>query len=182
MLAFGTVMTDEQVNDVVAYVRELGSATAKVSLLPEPTGKEPVVVNPRGAAPGWKAREDRFVSVDSVAAELKAGKRMVIIDARPPSEWRQAHIAGAVSIPYHDMKRLAEIPKDAWAVAYCACPHHLSGIVVDELKKRGHTRAFVLDEGVNVWHQRGYPVVAAQGVAPPPKDMTPHVHAPGHSH
>jgi cytochrome c oxidase cbb3-type subunit 3 len=173
MLAFGTVMSEDQVNDVVAYVRELGAATPTVALLPEPTGKEPLAVNPRGAAPAWKAREDRFVAVDDVAAALKAGKRMVIIDARPPSEWRRVHIKGAVSIPYHDMQRLAEVPKNAWVIAYCACPHHLSGVVVDELKKRGYERAFVLDEGINVWHQRGYPVVAAEGVTPPPKDMTP---------
>jgi cytochrome c oxidase cbb3-type subunit III len=177
MLAFGTVMTDDQINDIVAHVRELGSSTPKVSLLPEPTGKEPVVINPKGGVPAWKTREDRFVSVDEVARELKAGKRMVLIDARPPSDWRRVHLAGAVSIPYHDTKRLAEIPKDAWAVAYCACPHHLSGVIVDELKKRGHARALVLDEGINVWHQRGYPVTAAEGVTPAPKQAGP---APGH--
>jgi mono/diheme cytochrome c family protein/rhodanese-related sulfurtransferase len=179
MLAFGNVLTDDQVNDLVAYVRELGAGVPTITPLPEPTGKEPLVINPKGAAPAWKPREDRFISVDDVAAALKAGKRMIIVDARPPSEWRRTHITGAVSIPYHDMKRLAEVPKDAWVVAYCACPHHLSGVVVDELKKRGHTRALVLDEGINVWHQRGYPVVAAEGVGPPPKDMA-HGNAPGH--
>jgi cytochrome c oxidase cbb3-type subunit 3 len=173
MLAFGTVMTDDQINDLVAYVRQLGAAAPTVSLLPEPTGKEPLVVNPKGPSPAWKAREDRYVPADDVAAALKAGKRMVIIDARPPSEWRRVHIKGAVSIPYHDMQRLAEVPKTAWVVAYCACPHHLSGVVVDELKKRGYEHAFVLDEGINVWHQRGYPVVAAEGVTPPPRDVTP---------
>ena len=84
------------------------------------------------------------------------------------------HITGAVSIPYHDMKRLDEVPKDGtWVVAYCACPHHLSGIVVDELRKRGYKHAVVLDEGILEWHRRGYPVVAAQGVKPPPKENTP---------
>jgi cytochrome c oxidase cbb3-type subunit 3/ubiquinol-cytochrome c reductase cytochrome c subunit len=68
------------------------------------------------------------------------------------------------------MKRLDEIPKDAWVIAYCACPHHLSGIVADELQKRGYPHALVLDEGILEWHRRGYPVVAAPGVTPPPKD------------
>jgi len=172
MLAFGSVMSDDQINDVVAYVRQLGSSTPTVALLPEPTGKEPLVLNPKGPPPAWKPREGRFVPVDEVAAALKAGKRMVIIDARPPSEWRRVHIKGAVSIPYHDMRRLDEVPKDAWVVAYCACPHHLSGEVADELKKRGYPHPLVLDEGINVWHQRGYPVVTAEGVTPPPKDMT----------
>jgi cytochrome c oxidase cbb3-type subunit III len=185
MGAFGTVLTDEQMNDMVAYVRELGSTAPKEALLPEPTGKEPLVINPKGAAPTWKPREDRFVPVDDVAAALKAGRKMILVDARPPSEWRRVHLAGAVSIPYHDMKRLEEVPKDVWVIAYCACPHHLSGVVVDELKKRGHTRAAILDEGINVWHQRGYPVTAAEGVKPPPKDVTQghqgHDHA-GHGH
>ena len=130
------------------------------------------MINPKGGDPQWKPREDRFIGVDDVAAALKAGKRMIVIDARPPSDWRRAHVTGAVSIPYHDMARLAEVPKDTWVVAYCACPHHLSGIVVDELRKRGHERALVLDEGITVWHQRGYPVVAAEGVTPPPKPAT----------
>jgi cytochrome c oxidase cbb3-type subunit III len=172
MLAFGTVMTDDQINNVVAYVRGLGAAATEVGMLPAPTGKEPLVLHPKGAPPAWKPREDRYVPVDDVAAALKAGKRMVIIDARPPSDWRRVHITGAVSIPYHDLARLAEVPKDAWVVAYCACPHHLSGVIVDELKKRGHAHPLVLDEGINVWHQRGYPVVAAEGVTAPPKDMT----------
>src|SRR5262249_54093489 len=103
MNAFGAVLTDEQLDDVVAYVRELNTATPPVTLLPEPTGKEPLFVNPKGPPPTWKPREDRYVGVDDVAAALKAGKRMVIIDARPPSEWRRVHVTGAVSIPYHDM-------------------------------------------------------------------------------
>ena len=28
----------------------------------------------------------------------------------------------------------------------------------------------MLDEGINVWHQKGYPVVAAPGVTAPPKE------------
>jgi len=179
MLAFGTVLTDDQVNDLVAYVRELGAGAPTVSMLPEPTGKEPLFVNPKGAPPSWKARDDRFVPAETVAAALKAGKKMIIIDARPAPEWRRVHIQGAVSIPHHDPKRLPEIPKDAWVVAYCACPHHLSGDIVDKLKAQGNARAFVLDEGINVWHQRGYPVVAAEGVTPPPTDMSAGK-APGH--
>jgi cytochrome c oxidase cbb3-type subunit 3/ubiquinol-cytochrome c reductase cytochrome c subunit len=61
----------------------------------------------------------------------------------------RVHIPGAVSIPYHDMERLDEMPKDGtWAVAYCACPPYLSGIVVDELRKRGFAHSTVLYEGI----------------------------------
>jgi cytochrome c oxidase cbb3-type subunit III len=175
MPGFGAVMTAQQMNDLVAYVRTLGGGGATVTLLPAPTGKEPLVLNPSGKDPQWKSLRaengvGRYVSVDEVKKALDDKRKLVIIDARPPSEWMRAHVAGAVSIPYHDPARIADIPKDVWAIAYCACPHHLSGIVVDELIKRGHTRALVLDEGINVWHQKGYPVTAAPGVTAPPKE------------
>lgn len=185
MQAFGVVMTAKQIDDVVAYVRELGNvAGANIRPLPPPTGKEPLVLHPQGREPAWKPRADpcpkpsdgcvetpRYVSVDDVQKALTDKRKLVIVDARPESDWMRVHITGAVSIPYFAPTRLGEIPQDVWVVAYCACPHHLSGIVVDELIKRGHAKALVLDEGVNVWHQRGYPVVAAEGVKPPPKDM-----------
>ncbi|HEX2689833.1 MAG TPA: rhodanese-like domain-containing protein, partial [Kofleriaceae bacterium] len=190
MEAFAGKLSDAEIDGVVSYVRALaGGGATPVTLLPEPTGKEPLVLNPSGRAPSFTLRADpcppappgtppaglpackpdpRFVSVDQVARALAQKQRMIIIDARPPSEWRRVHIAGAVSIPYHDMKRLDEVPRDGtWIVAYCACPHHLSGIVVDELRKRGYAHAVVLDEGINEWHRRGLPVVAAEGVPKP---------------
>lgn len=176
MEAFGTKLSAAGLASIVAYIRSFATPAAPQSL-PPPTGKEPLFVNPGGKPPtGFKLTADpgqqpRYVSIDQVKKALDAKRKMVIIDARPPSDWMRVHITGAVSIPYHDMKRLDEIPKDAWIVAYCACPHHLSGIVVDELQKRGYPHAMVLDEGILEWHRRGYPVVAAPGVTPPPKEM-----------
>jgi mono/diheme cytochrome c family protein/rhodanese-related sulfurtransferase len=182
MAAFAGALTDPQITDVIAYLRSFATGAAPVGTLPPPTGKEPLVINPKGADPQWKLRQDRFVAVDDVAAALKKGQRMVIIDARPPSDWMRAHIEGAVSIPYHELKRLSELPKDVWAIAYCACPHHLSGIVVDELIKRGHKRALVLDEGVNAWHKRGYPMTTAPGVQPPADEPNMQQGHEGHNH
>jgi mono/diheme cytochrome c family protein/rhodanese-related sulfurtransferase len=188
MEAFAGALSDRDIDNVVSYIRAVGNVAPEVGLLPEPTGKEPLVINPSGKAPSFKLRADpcppvlpgavssckpdpRFVSVDQVARAVAARQRLVIIDARPTSEWRRVHIAGAVSIPYHELTRLAELPRDGtWIVAYCACPHHLSGIVVDELRKRGYAHAAVLDEGINDWHRRGFPVIAADGVPLPPAD------------
>ncbi|MGE0395489.1 MAG: c-type cytochrome [Kofleriaceae bacterium] len=177
MAGFANVLSDAEIDHVVAYVRSLGSSEPpKISQLPPPTGKEPLVVNPKGKDPVWKLREDKFVAVDDVAKSYKAGAKMIIIDARPPSDWMRSHITGAVSIPYHDMKRLDEVPKNVWVVAYCACPHHLSGIVIDELRKRGHKKAVVLDEGINDWHRKGYPMTVAEGVQPPAAEVHDHAH------
>lgn len=171
MLAFSGALTPTQIADVVAFVRSFEKSQKAVELMPAPTGHEPVVLNPRGKDPVFKTRDGRFVGVEQVSKALAERRRMVIIDARPPSEWMRVRITGAVSIPYHDLKRLEEIPDGVWAIAYCACPHHLSGDVVDALIKRGHKNALVLDEGINEWHRRGYPVKAAAGVAVPAAEM-----------
>ena len=177
MESFSTRLNAQEIDDVVAYIRGYAQGGIVEGTLPAPTGTEPVVINPKGKDPIWKKlRSDpnstvgRYVSVEEVNAALTAKKKLVIIDARPQSDWMRVHITGAVSIPYHEVAKLDAIPKDAWAIAYCACPHHLSGIVVDELIKRGHKKALVLDEGVLEWHRRGYPVTAAPGVVAPPKE------------
>jgi len=191
MEPFAGALSDAEIDGVIAFVRAQGGVAPPPEMLAEPTGKEPLVVNPSGKPPHFTLRADpcppvppgaqatckpdpRFVSVDQVAAALRAKQRIVIVDARPASDWRRVHIAGAVSIPYHDMKRLDELTGDGtWVVAYCACPHHLSGVVVDELRRRGYAHSAVLDEGINEWHRRGLPVVAAPGVTPPPEERMP---------
>ncbi|HUS32445.1 MAG TPA: c-type cytochrome [Kofleriaceae bacterium] len=176
MEAFAAKLQPVEIEHVVAYIRSF-SKPQQIGSLPAPTGKEPLVINPTGKEPQFKnMRSDpgqtlpRYVSVDEVKKALDEKRKLIIIDARPASDWMQVHITGAVSIPYHDMKRLDDMPKDVYAIAYCACPHHLSGVVVDELLKRGYKKALVLDEGILEWHRRGYPVVAAPGVMPPPKE------------
>ena len=183
MVGFTGQLTDAEIDNVVAYVRSLQAGDTDIKPLPAPTGKEPIVLNPKGKSPTFTLRADpcpggapcksepRYVPVAAVAAALAAKQKLVIIDARPPSEWMRVHIPGAVSIPYHDMARLDEVPKDGtWVIAYCACPHHLSGIVIDELRKRGYPNTAVLDEGINDWHRRGFPVTAAEGVTAPPSE------------
>jgi rhodanese-related sulfurtransferase/mono/diheme cytochrome c family protein len=178
-------LSDAQIDDLVAHVRSFAKRS-EPGTLPPPTGTEPIVINPRGAPAAFTPRstpcagdagctpDARFVSVKQLKEALDAKRRVVIVDARPPSDWMRVHIPGAVSIPYHDLKRLEEVPNDGtWVVAYCACPHHLSGVVVDALRKRGITRAVVLDEGILDWHRRGFPVVAAPGVEPPSGLMPP---------
>ncbi|HTR49480.1 MAG TPA: c-type cytochrome [Kofleriaceae bacterium] len=176
MEAWQGKLDDGQLDDVIAYVRAFTQPGKQEGQLPPPTGKEPLVLNPRGGQPQFDVRHDdrAYVTIDQVAKALAVGKRMIILDARPEPEWRRVHVAGAVSMPYHDLARLDVLPKDGtWIFAYCACPHHLSGIVVDELAKRGYAHAAVLDEGINEWFRRGYPVVAAPGVEPPPAEAKP---------
>jgi mono/diheme cytochrome c family protein/rhodanese-related sulfurtransferase len=191
MAPFAGALTDAELDSVARYVRQLGAGPPAEQQLPPPTGTEPLVINPKGGTPKFAPRAEpcppqapgeppctpdaRFVSVDQVAKAFAGHQRMVIIDAREASDWRRVHIPGAVSIPYHELARLAEAPKDGtWIIAYCGCPHHLSGIVVDELRRRGYAHAVVLDEGINEWHRRGLPVTAAPGVTPPLPEPAAH--------
>lgn len=189
MEPFAGKLSPGQISDVIAYLRSSARPVppppqplmapppmpSQESLLPL-TG--PVVINAGGRAPAFTLRDGLYLPV-AQAGEAHAQKRkLVFVDARTPSDYLRMHIQGAISIPYYDMRDLSKVPKDGtWVIAYCACPHHVSGVVVDELRKRGYTHTAVLDEGVFDWLQKGFPVVASQGqlpiAAPPPLPGAP---------
>ena len=171
MVAWKTALSSKQIDDLVAYLRSKAVApgpTVAAQPPPRPPRTGPIVLNPRGRAPQFTLKDGLYVSIDQVKAALDAKRRLIITDARPPSDWMNLHITGAISTPYYDLHTLDDLPNDGtWIVAYCACPHHVSGIVVDELRKRGYPHTAVLDEGVYAWQQKKYPVVAAPGTPPP---------------
>jgi cytochrome c oxidase cbb3-type subunit 3/ubiquinol-cytochrome c reductase cytochrome c subunit len=174
MVPWKGALTDEQIDDVVAYVRSLATPPPPPPLPPAAPRKGPVVLNPKGRAPEFTLKDDRYVGIDQVKEALDKKRRLVIADARSPAEWSSLHISGSISTPYYDAKSLDDIPNDGtWVLAYCACPHHVSGEVVDALRKRGYKHTAVIDEGVYAWQQKGYPVVAAPGSSPPPAPPPP---------
>lgn len=175
MPAFEKRLAPREIDDVVAYLMSARtrapSATPIAAAAPQ---AQPLVLHPRGKAPEFNLRDGRFVSTEQVAKALAEKRRMIIIDARSPSDWIQFHIPGAVSIPYYDPSPLDRVPNDdTWVVAYCACPHHASGEIVDALRRRGHANAVVLDEGILVWRRSGYPLegeaVGATAPSPAPR-------------
>lgn len=179
MVAYGEKLQPKDIEHLVTYLRSMAKPPASPPPMPEglpptPPRTGPIVINPKGKPARFtKLREGRYAPIDEVAKALKEGRRIVFADARAPSDWAMMHIEGAISTPYYDTKTLDDIPNDGTAViAYCACPHHASGAVVDELRKRGFKHAYVLDEGVFAWEKKGYPVVKAAGQAaipaPPP--------------
>ncbi len=186
MVSWAGVLQPKQIDDVVAYVRSLAVAPA-VPAVPPPRSlgppaaprQGPIVLNPRGRAPDFTLKDDLYVSIDQVKEALDSKRRLIITDARSPSEWLNLHITGAISTPYYDPKSLDDIPNDGtWVLAYCACPHHVSGQVVDALRKRGYKHTAVIDEGVFAWQQKKYPVVMAPGMQPPAAPPPPPRAAP----
>jgi len=162
MPAYGERMSTEELNGVTRYVRSFINTVSTA----RPEGEVPpafdqVVINPDGPAPDFSPlREGRYVPAEEVKKALEKGARMVILDARPTSDWLRSHIPGALPVPYYDPARMVDsIPRDGtWVLAYCACPHAASGRVMDTLRDRGFEKTAVIDEGVIEWAQRGYPM------------------------
>ena len=172
-------LAPQEIEDVVAYVRSLARAVPPPPPVGQPSVEDvPIVLNPNGAQADFTLRQDRYVSVADVGKAYGEKRRLVLVDARTTSDYARMHIAGAISIPYFNMRDLDKIPNDGtWVITYCACPHHVSGIVMDELRKRGYPHTAVLDEGLFAWQQQGHAVVAAPGqlpvAAPPPMIVAP---------
>lgn len=160
MPSFEGALREEQLDNVVALLRSWATPPPPERRAPpEPPPLGQVVINPGGKAPTFTLREDRYVAIDDVKRALDAKQRIVIIDARAVPDWISMHIPGSISVPYYQFTRLDALPRDGtWITAYCACPHHASGVVVDELRKRGFTHTAVLDEGILEWKKRGYPI------------------------
>jgi mono/diheme cytochrome c family protein/rhodanese-related sulfurtransferase len=158
MPAFGKQLGAQDIEDVIAWLESKKQAPA-APVVQEVPKDLPVVLNPKGKPPNFTLRDERFVPADQVKQALAEHRRLVIVDARPPSDWIDTHIPGAISAPYYMTQELDRIPNDGtWVIAYCACPHHASGAVVDALRSRGYKHTAVLDEGILVWKSRGYPV------------------------
>jgi mono/diheme cytochrome c family protein/rhodanese-related sulfurtransferase len=179
MQPFEASLSPAQIDSVVAMLRSWATTPVRRQAPPPEAPEGPVVINPKGRTPAFTLRDDRFVPAEQVKKALEAKNRIVIIDARATPDWAMARIPGAISVPYYLFKKLDSIPKDekTWVLAYCACPHHASGVVVDELRKRGYKKTAVIDEGILEWQRRKYPVEGSQAQVMPPATASPAVPA-----
>jgi cytochrome c oxidase cbb3-type subunit III len=126
---------------------------------PPPIPLGPVPLNPKGPEPKDFKNYPAMTSVQVVAAEYKRKAKMLILDARVPSDYEQVHIAGAVSVPFYDPEPyFKDLPKAAWLVCYCGCPHAESGTLARKLSAAGFSKVTVLDEGLFEWIDKGHPV------------------------
>jgi cytochrome c oxidase cbb3-type subunit III len=176
MPSFQGRLSEQEIGDVVSFLWSFKPAlpTPEVKK-PEVPSDLPVVINPKGKHAKFTLRENRFVSVEQVKDALAAKQRIVILDARAASDWIQYHIPGAISVPYHDRDKLDnKVPNDGtWVVAYCACPHHASGEVVDALRAKNYPNTAVMDEGILFWKDRGYPLVGEAMKSAPSASAAP---------
>jgi rhodanese-related sulfurtransferase len=98
------------------------------------------------------------ISGKKLLAQAKRGD-VVVLDVRPESEYRTAHLPSARSIPLAELKRrLKELPAGRPVVAYCRGPFCLMAKeAVDLLTKKGF-KAVRLELGVAEWRARGLPL------------------------
>lgn len=166
MKAFKTQLSQEQINDLTAYIRSLtsGWSPEPKELSPYPEPKD-YVSNPRGKNPDFTLKQDRYVPMVQVAKALKDKNKLIILDTRTTSEWHNAHIPGAIPIPYYisEDKVADGLPNDdTWIIAYCSCPHAASDKIINMLRKKGYKNTAVIDEGFFNWINAGYPITGGQ--------------------
>ncbi|MEK7876058.1 MAG: metalloregulator ArsR/SmtB family transcription factor [Pseudomonadota bacterium] len=84
---------------------------------------------------------------------------VTVLDVRPPEEYAQGHIRGAINVPVTELKkRLHQIPAGQEVVAYCRGPYCLLAYeAVQVLRKKG-IKARRLEDGYPEWKSAGLPV------------------------
>ena len=98
------------------------------------------------------------VDREDLLERVRSGE-VVVLDVRPPEEYRAGHIPGAISVPLGTLKeRLRELPKDQEIVAYCRGPYCVMSIDAVELLRAHGFRALRLEDGVLEWGSRSWPV------------------------
>jgi rhodanese-related sulfurtransferase len=83
-----------------------------------------------------------------------------LLDVREPSEWNEAHVAGAVLIPLGELSsRISEIPTDQDVLIICRSGNR-SAQARDILRAAGLARTTSINGGINAWISAGLPVVS----------------------
>lgn len=166
MPAFADTLSAAEIDDVTAFLRSRSTGwSAQGRTLRRPPPLDQYVINPQGKAPQFgELKDGRYVSAAVLDRELRAQRRMVLLDTRVTSMWQMAHIEGAVPVPYYANREeaVAGLPRDGtWIVAYCECPRAAADSVVKWLREEGgFANTAVLYEGIQGWVSLGYPVVA----------------------
>jgi cytochrome c oxidase cbb3-type subunit 3 len=165
MPAFESRLSMQKVNDVIAFIRTLKSTSeqdsigrdVQVAFTPERLKK--ALLNPGSPLAEFSPLEGRYVPADVVYKAYKEKRSFIIVDARPYNDYLKAHVEGAVSIPFYEVEKAIDyLPRDSWIITYCVCPHAMSGKAVDGLRKAGFEKTAILDEGLQEWIRRGYPL------------------------
>jgi rhodanese-related sulfurtransferase len=99
------------------------------------------------------------------ALELHQQGETIFIDARPPGEYRELHVEGAINLTADDLHAIKDaelskrLPSERPLIVYCGhADCHASLKVAELLQNRGFKQVAVFLEGFRAWDEAGYPV------------------------
>jgi mono/diheme cytochrome c family protein/rhodanese-related sulfurtransferase len=164
MQSFKDTLSNAEIDALTAFLRSRVSGWSAPEAVTEPPS-ENYVIYPHSKTPKFELRENQYVSLKQLRKALQDSSRLVILDARSKMEWRQAHIPGAISVPYHEDPDTftKQLPNDStWIIAYCSRPQAESKLVANTLKRFGYKNIAILDEGILAWIKNGYPIQYGQ--------------------
>jgi len=97
---------------------------------------------------------------------------VIVLDVRPPEEYRAGHIPGAISIPLKELEaHLSRLPRGREIAAYCRGPYCVLAVEAVELLRARGFQAVRLKDGVPEWRAEGLPIEV--GEEPRPEAGTP---------
>lgn len=125
--------------------------------------------------------ENRIAEIEQIKNRFLAGKKgmepvdrdalikriqnddVIILDVRPPEEFKAGHIDGALSVPLNELElMLAKLPKNKEIVAYCRGPYCVLSVEAVELLNEKGYHAVRLEEGVQDWRSMGLSVASGE--------------------
>jgi membrane protein DedA with SNARE-associated domain/rhodanese-related sulfurtransferase len=90
---------------------------------------------------------------------MDAGEKLIVIDLRDPSEWREGRIPGSLQFEQSQLDKMIPAIAQAEAVLYCSCRNEADGArAALRLKHRGVRRVRPLEGGFERWLELGFPV------------------------
>jgi len=110
----------------------------------------------------FSARQSFTTGPHELLGALDRKEDVVVVDVRFPTDYRKAHIPGAVNLPKGKWHTAAGLSKDKLNVLYCYNQQcHLAAEAALELLAQGY-RVVEMEGGFAAWEANGSPVVATQ--------------------
>jgi molybdopterin/thiamine biosynthesis adenylyltransferase/rhodanese-related sulfurtransferase len=98
-------------------------------------------------------------SIDQVKEHVGNGNEYALVDVREKEEYREGHLAGALSLPrgFLEIRVEQEVPdKSKPVIAYCAGGTR-SLLAAKQLKEMGYQQVISMTGGYSAWKGAGYP-------------------------
>jgi membrane protein DedA with SNARE-associated domain/rhodanese-related sulfurtransferase len=114
----------------------------------------------------YKSLRMARIDVSDLYDIMLTGAKPIIVDVRSPTARAldPRGIPGALYIPMDNVaQHLADLPRDAEIILYCACPSEATAARVAQLlMKHGFKKVRPLHGGLDAWVAAGYAVVAVE--------------------